>query len=68
MIYSILKEAEKNNMIIKYDQFAVVGEKYNFSKITNEQYEYYNTNLMKDYISIENIKELYGVDVEITKK
>jgi integrase len=51
-----------------YDQFAKIGEKYDFSMIENNGYKYYNTYLMREFISEENISDLYGIEVEITKK
>jgi hypothetical protein len=62
----------KEEGVLGYDQFAKVGEKYNFSKINSNnngvEYEYYNTYLMKEFINEENIKELYGIDVIIQKR
>jgi hypothetical protein len=49
---------------LEYDQFELIGEKYSASMITSGTYTYYNTFLMKQFISPENIKELYGIDIE----
>jgi integrase len=54
--------------ILGYDQLAKVGEKYNYSKLNNNGYEYYNTYLMREFINEQNIKDLYDLDVEITKR
>jgi integrase len=51
-----------------YDQFAIIGDKYDFSTISNQSYVYYNTTLMKVFINEQNISDLYGIEVEITKK
>lgn len=49
---------------LEYEQFEVIGRKYNSSMITNNGYTYYNTFLLKQYINPTNIKELYGIDIE----
>lgn len=54
--------------ILGYDQFAIIGEKYNFSTVTNQSYVYFNTTLMKVFLNEISIKELYNIEVEITKK
>jgi integrase len=54
--------------VLGYEQLAKVGEKYNFSKLVNNGYEYYNTYLMKEFINEDNIKDLYGIDVIIQKR
>jgi integrase len=51
-----------------YDQLAKIGEKYNFSKLENNGYSYFNTYLMREFISSENLKDLYDVEVEISKR
>jgi integrase len=58
----------KEEGVLGYDQLAKIGEKYNFSKLDNNGYSYYNTYLMKEFINEENIKELYGIDVVIQKR
>lgn len=62
----------KEDGVLGYDQFAVIGDKYNFSKINSNnngiEYEYYNTYLMKEFINEDNIKELYDIDVIIQKR
>jgi integrase len=67
MIYESVKQFEQHG-VIRYEQFAVVGEKYDYSKIFTDQYEYYNTHLMTDFINQENIKDLYNIDVIIQKR
>lgn len=54
--------------VIGYEQLAKVGEKYGFSKLVNNGYEYYNTYLMKEFINESNIKDLYNIDVIIQKR
>jgi integrase len=51
--------------ILAYDQLAKIGEKYDYSKLINNGYEYYNTYLMREFVNEENIKELYNIDLEI---
>jgi integrase len=53
---------------LAYEQFAKIGTRYQSSQIVNNGYQYYNSHLLREYISEENIKELYFIDVEITKK
>jgi integrase len=65
MIWETVKQYKKDG-VIGYDQLAAVGEKYDYSTITSaEGYQYFNTYLMKEFISEENIKNLYGIDLEI---
>lgn len=49
---------------LDYEQFAVIGEKYDFSKVKTVSAEYYNTTLMREFISEKNLKELYNIDIE----
>jgi integrase len=50
-----------------YSQWEEIGEKYNTTKVKGNTGEvYYNSSLMKNYITTENLKEFYGVDVPIT--
>jgi integrase len=49
---------------LDYEQFEIIGKKYNFSLLTNNGYTYYNTFLMKQFISPETIKDLYDIDIE----
>lgn len=51
-----------------YDEFALIGEKYNMAKMVNNGYEYYNTFLMREFITEEKIKELYNLGVSIVKR
>lgn len=50
------------------EQLGEIGDKYNWSKITNNGYEYYNVTLMKYFINKQNLKELYDLDVDIEIK
>lgn len=54
--------------IIGYDEFAIIGERYDSPKMTQNGYTYYNTFLMKEYLNEQNIKELYDLDVTIQKR
>jgi integrase len=49
---------------LDYEQFEIIGKKYLSSMIHSGDYHYYNTTLMKEFINPENIKELYGIDIE----
>lgn len=51
-----------------YDQLAKIGEKYNFSKIESNGYSYFNTYLMKEFITSEHLRDLYDIDVIIQKR
>jgi hypothetical protein len=64
MIYYSIKEYQKDN-VLGYEQLAAVGERYNYSKINNNGYEYFNTYLMREFINEQNIKDLYDLDIEI---
>ncbi|MED3562355.1 site-specific integrase [Bacillus xiapuensis] len=46
-------------------QFNEVGDQYKWSKISNQGYEYYNVTLLKYFVTKENLKELYDIDVDI---
>jgi integrase len=54
--------------VLAYDQFAEIGARYLSPTIENNGYVYYNSYLLREYISEDNIKNLYGIEVEITKK
>lgn len=62
-IYMSVKLYEKYGKL-EYEQFAEIGDKYGASMIHATGYTYYNTTLMKQYISESNIKELYNIDVQ----
>jgi integrase len=47
------------------DVWFPIGEKYNYATFDNNGEVYYNTNLLKEFISITNIKSLYNLDVTI---
>jgi integrase len=67
MIYQAVQLYEQYGAL-GYDQFAIIGEKYDFSTISNNSYTYFNTTLMKVFVNSEVISDLYGIEVEITKK
>lgn len=64
MAVDIYKQVGK----LAYDELAQVGERYQFSTITNNGYTYINTFLLKEFLNETTIKELYGLDVEIEKR
>lgn len=49
---------------LEYEQFEKIGDRYKTSKIVSGDYEYYNTTLLKEFISPEKIKELYDIDIQ----
>lgn len=67
MIWEAVKQYQQDG-VLGYKQLAIIGEKYNFSTISNNGYTYFNTYLMKDFLSSENIKELYDIDLVIDLK
>jgi integrase len=68
--YLLAKEKVENGEEpeIGYHELSIIGDKYNSSKMKQGDYTYYNTGLLKEYVSSENIKELYDFDVEIGKR
>jgi integrase len=67
MIWEAVKLYNKEHAL-GYDQIAKIGKKYNYSTITNNGYTYYNSFLMKNFMTMENFSELYGLNIEITKR
>jgi integrase len=49
---------------LDYEQFEIIGKKYQASMIHSGDYHYYNTTLLKNYINENTIKELYDIDIE----
>jgi integrase len=49
---------------LDYEQFEIIGKKYQGSMVHSGDYHYYNTTLLKQYINPENINELYGINIE----
>lgn len=47
------------------EEFALIGQRFNLNKINIDNYEYYNKSMMKMYINEENIRNLYGLNVQI---
>lgn len=45
------------------EEFNIIGDRYNLSKLHAGGKEYHNTTMMKTYINRENILELYGIDI-----
>lgn len=46
-------------------EFAKIGDRFNLPKTINNDYEYYNVSVMKNYINEENLKKLYGIDIKL---
>jgi integrase len=67
MIWEAVKKYNEEG-VLGYDQLAKVGDKYEYSKITNNGYTYYNTFLMREFLNEQNIKDLYDIDLEIEKR
>jgi integrase len=61
-------ELFKRDNVVAYDQFAEIGKKYNFSQITNNNHTYYNSYLMRNFITEDNVKNLYEMDIIIEKR
>lgn len=49
---------------LEYEQFKIIGDKYNYATVNSGGFEYYNTTLMKEFISEDNLKTLYNIDVK----
>lgn len=58
----------KKHGVLKYDQFAEIGEKYDYNKLVSNNMSYFNTNLMKQFINEDTILELYGINVIIENR
>lgn len=67
MIHEAYKQYQKDGEI-GYEQLAKVGDKYQYSMITNNNHTYYNTFLMREFLSSDNLLDLYGIDLEIEKR
>ncbi|MFS1518571.1 hypothetical protein V1503_19220 [Bacillus sp. SCS-151] len=50
---------------LKYKQFAKLGEKFNVPMFNNNGMMMYNTTLIKTFITSENLKELYDIDIDL---
>lgn len=61
MAVDIYKQVGK----LAYDELAQVGERYQFSTLTNNGYTYINSYLMKEFLNESTIKDLYDIDLEI---
>jgi integrase len=66
MIYAAYQIYQEEG-ILGYDQLAKIGKRFDYSTITNQSTgePYYNTFLMKNFITKENLKDLYNIDAEI---
>lgn len=53
---------------LAYDELAQVCDKYQFSTLTNNNYTYYNTYLLREFLNEDTIKDLYNIDLEIEKR
>lgn len=70
MIYfasEIVKEKIKNreDAVIKKEDFAIIGDRFSSSKMSSNGYEYYNVHLMTQFITEKTIEELYDIEVRI---
>lgn len=54
--------------VLAYKELSIIGDRYNASMMSQGGYTYYNTTLMKEYLSTENLKELYNIDVELKNR
>jgi integrase len=66
MVVDLVKEKVKNggeSEITYHDIIKPMGDKYNFAKASKG--DYYNQQLLKDFLTEENIRELYEMDVEV---
>jgi integrase len=64
IIWECIKIYNRDGHFGDYEQFAEIGEKYSWSKITNNGYTYFNSHLMREFLNSENIKNLYNIDIE----
>jgi hypothetical protein len=66
MLYQAFLIHSRDN-VLGYDQLAEIGEKYDYSTIMNPSSgkPYFNTFLMREFINVENLKDLYNIDAEI---
>jgi integrase len=74
--YLTAKNIQKSGMIymgkelylrdgkLEKDQYHEIAEKFGVRKQNINGYEYYNTSALKEFINAENIKKLYGIDIE----
>lgn len=69
MIYmaaEIIREKQKSgqNVEMSYSDFEKIGIKYDYSKIHTVKHEYYNTNLMKNFLTAEKLKDFYDIEIK----
>lgn len=55
----------KKNGKLEKEEFSIIGDQFNLRKITANNYTYYNTSIIKHYVNKRNLKELYGLEVEL---
>lgn len=64
MICEATKIINEEGSFGDYKQYAKIGDKFKFSKITTDKHTYYNTNLMYEFVNPHNLKELYNIDIK----
>lgn len=64
MIWKAVQIYQRDNHFGEYKQFEEIGLQFNSPKIFTEEYEYYNTYLMKQFVNKENFKELYDINID----
>jgi hypothetical protein len=63
MIY-MAKELYLRDGKLDKEQYNEIAKKFGVRKQNINGYEYYNMSLLKEFINAENIKKLYGIDIE----
>lgn len=61
MAYELWSEYGK----LDKEEFNIIGDRFNLSKMRTDNYEYYNRSAIKKYINERNIKKLYDIEVTI---
>lgn len=64
MIWKAVQIYYRDGYFGDYKQYEEIGIQFNYSMISNNGYNYYNSNLMNQFINQENFKKLYDIDVE----
>jgi len=62
------KVNESGKPELGYDEFALIGEKYNVAMMENNGYRYFNTFLMREFVTQKKLKEIYNLEVSIVKR
>lgn len=64
MIYMAAELYKEKQDKLEYEDFEKIGEKFDYSMLNNNGYQYYNTTLMKEFINPAKTKELYDIEIE----